>query len=224
MPLKIIRPDHMEIMGKGPVLLTATHATSPHADLHTGPILEDTALVAKCYAIIGKVSREYLDLNRIQSANSDFRAAIQTLLDEEGVKCILDIHGKRDPGVEIGTAIGETASESTTRIVEDILAKSFKVTLNQHYKGIELGSIVTTYNTKSATGQFSLEAVQIEFGEEERTLQREAIITSIALIVSALNHKLGFSMTEESTGNDLDKTNPGLGEESDSENETGGNP
>lgn len=186
--------------------------------------MEDSALLAKCYAVIGKISRDYLDLNRMESANSDFRGAIETLLDEEGVKYILDIHGKRDPGVEIGTAIGETASESTTRIVEEILTKTFKVTLNEHYKGMVLGNIVTTYNTKSAEGRFSLEALQIEFGEEERTLQRENIITSIALIVSALNNKLGYSVAQESAGNDLDKTYPGLREETDSEDETSSNP
>lgn len=224
MPLKIIRPDHMEIIGKGPVLLTATHAAGPHADLHTGPIVEDSALLAKCYAVISKVSRDYLDLNRMESATSDFRASIQTLIDEEDVKYILDIHGKRDPGVEIGTAIGETASESTTRIVEEILAKTFKVTSNEHYKGMVLGNIVTTYNTKSAEGQFSLEALQIEFGEAERTLQRENIITSIALIVSALNNKLGYSVAQKSAGNDLDKTDPGLREETNSEDETSSNP
>ena len=211
-------------MGKGVVLLIAPHSTGPDADLHAGPIVEEAALLSKCYAVIGKVSRDYLDLNRIQSAKSDFRKAIQDFLDEYGVKCILDIRGKRDQGVDIGTAQGESASQSTTDTVQGILSKNFTVTLNADHFGTEPGSIITTYNQKDAEGRFSLEALQIEIGHEERTFQKDKIVSSIADIVSVLNQKLDFSMTDEGTSDDLDEAYPRLGEESDGEDEPSRNP
>src|SRR5712692_4305986 len=117
MPLKITRADHVEFMGEGYVLLTAPHAAGPEADLHTGQIVEDAALVSRSCAVIGKVSREYLDLTKIQAARTEFRKSIDTLLANNGIRIIFDIHGKKDPGVDIGTALGETASEETTNLV-----------------------------------------------------------------------------------------------------------
>src|SRR5712691_4863562 len=86
MPVKIIHPDHVEIVGLGHVLLTAPHATSRDADIHTGPIVEEAALTSRSYAVIGKVSGEFLDLSRIQSARSEFRKSIEGFLAEDGIR------------------------------------------------------------------------------------------------------------------------------------------
>ncbi len=190
MPVKIIHPDHVEIVGLGHVLLTAPHAASPDADLHTGPIVEEAALTSRSYAVIGKVSREFLDLNRIQSAQSEFRKSIESFIAEDGIRYLLDIHGKKEPGVDIGTAAGQTCSDSTTELVRSRLVKDFTVKVNNEYKGLKPGSIVTSYNRKNAEGDFVVETIQIEFGHEERQFQREKVISDVSEIADILNARL----------------------------------
>src|SRR5216683_3475847 len=190
MPVKIIHPDHVEIVGLGHVLLTAPHIASPDADLHTGTIVEEAALTSRSYAVIGKVSREFLDLNRIQSAQSEFRKSIEGFIAEDGIRYVLDIRGKKEPGVNIETAAGRTCSDSTTELVRSRLVKDFTVKVNSEYKGVESGSIVTSYNRKDAKGNFVVETIQVEFGHEERQFQREKVISDISEIVDILNARL----------------------------------
>ena len=193
MPVKIIHPDHVEIVGLGRVLVTAPHTTSPDADLYTGSIVEEAALTSRSYAVIGKVSREFLDPNKIQSAKSEFRKGIEAFITEDGIRYVLDIHGKRDPGVDIGTALGQTSSDSTTELVRARLVKDFTVTLNTELVKLEPGSIVTSYNQKDEKGDFVVETIQIDFGHEERQLQREKVIRDIAEIADILSARLGTS-------------------------------
>ncbi len=197
MPLKIVRPDHVEFVGEGYVLLTAPHAAGPETHLHTGQIVEDVALVSRSCAVIGKVSREYVDLNRIQAARTEFRKSIDALLADNGIRMVLDIHGKKDPGVDVGTTLGETASEGTTNLVREWLSRDFTVNVNEKYRGIEAGSIVTTYGRRSSDGSFAIEALQIEFGHEERTYKRDKVVESIAQLVALANRKFGFTKTDE---------------------------
>src|SRR5712692_9861826 len=179
MPVKIIHPDHMEIVGLGRILLTAPHAASPSADLHTGPIVEEAALTSRSYAVIGKVSKELLDLNKIQSVKSEFRKGIETFIAEDGIRYVLDIHGKKDPGVDIGTAPGQTSSDSTTELVRARLVKDFTITMNKEFVKLEPGSIVTGFNHKDEKGDFVVETLQIVFGHEERQFQREKVISDL---------------------------------------------
>lgn len=197
MPLKIIRPDHVEFMGEGYVLLTALHAAGPEAEFHTGQIVEDAALIARSCAVIGKVSREYLDLNRLQAAQAEFRRSIDTLLEDNGIRLVLDIHGKKDPGVDIETVLGETASEETTSLVREWLSRDFPVNVNGKYRGIEQGNIVTTYGKRSNDGSFASEALQIAFGHEERTFKRDKVVNGVAELVALANRKLGFTKTDK---------------------------
>src|SRR2546425_11922002 len=193
MPVKIIYPDHVEIVGLGHVLLTAPRTASPDADLHTGTIVEEAALTSRSYAVIGKVSREFLDLNRIQSAQLEFRRSIEGFIAEDGIRYLLDIHGKEEPGVDIATTVGQTCSDSTTELVRSRLAKDFTVKVNNQYKGVESGSIVTSSNRRDAKGNFVVETVQIEFGHEERQFQREKVISDISEIADLLNARLMVS-------------------------------
>jgi len=190
MPVKIIHPDHVEIVGLGHVLLTAPHIASPDADLHTGTIVEEAALTSRSYAVIGKVSREFLDLNRIQSAQSEFRKSIEAFIAEDGIRYVLDIRGKKEPGVNIGTAEGQTCSDSTTELVKSRLSKDFTVKVNGEYKGVESGSVVTSYNSEDAKGNFVVETIQFEFGHEERQFQREKVISDISEIADILDGQL----------------------------------
>src|SRR6266571_209033 len=135
MPVKIIHPDHVEIVGLGHVLLTAPHIASPDADLHTGTIVEEAALTSRSYAVIGKVSREFLDPNRIQSAQSEFRKSIEGFIAEDGIKYLLNIRGKKEPGVNIGTAEGQTCSDSTTELVLSRLSNLSSVMMRDSFRG-----------------------------------------------------------------------------------------
>ena len=188
MPVKIIHPDHLEIVGLGRVLLTAPHATSADADLHTGQIVEEAALTSRSFAVIGKVDKEFLDWNRIQSAQSEFRKGIEGFVSEDGIRYILDIHGKKEPGVDIGT--GQTCSEPTTELVRSRLAKDFTVKVNSEHKGDEPGSVITSNNRTDAKGNFAVETIQIRFGHEERQLLREKVIMDISEIADILNARL----------------------------------
>jgi hypothetical protein len=187
LPVKIIHPDHLEIVGLGHVLLTAPHTASPDADLYTGPIVEEAALTSRAFAVIGKVSRDFLDLNRIQSAQSEFRKSIENFIAEDGIRYLLEIRGKKEPGVNIGTPSGQTSPDSTTELVRSRLVKDFAVTVDSELKGRGPGITVPSYSRKDGKGEFVVEHVQIEFGHEERQLQREKVILDISEIADILN-------------------------------------
>ncbi len=191
-PVKVIHTTHMEILGAGVVLLTAPHARGERADLHTGRIVEDTARRANSYAIIGKTSREHVDLNRIDAFRTRFRRSINEFLDENGIRCILDVHGKKDPGIDIGTCRGITASEALTELVRGRLSKDFSVRVNEKYLGNKPGSIVTSYGRKDPSGRFLVEAIQLEFGREERQLEHDRIVRAMVDLVELINVKLGL--------------------------------
>ena len=193
MPVKIIHLDHMEIVGLGRVLLTAPHASSPEADSHTGSIVEEAALTSRSYAVIGKVSKEFLDFHRIQAAQSEFRKGVEAFIEEDGIRYLLDIHGKKEPGVYIGAAPGRTSSDSTIELVMSRLAKDFTVNVNKEFAKLNPGSIVTTYNRKDAKGEFVLETIQIDFGQDERQFQREKLISDVSEIADILNSRLNVS-------------------------------
>ena len=196
MPVKIIHSDHVEIVGLGHVLLTAPHTTSPDADLHTGQIVEEAALTSRSFAVIGKVDREFLDPNRIQSAQLEFRKGIEGFVLEDGIRYILDIRGKKEPGVNIGTVEGQTSSDSTTELVRSRLVKDFTVKVNNEYKGDEPVSLVKGYDRKDAKGNFTVETIQIQFGHEERQFLREKVIRDISEIADILNARLEPSRTD----------------------------
>ena len=191
-PVKVIHPGHMEVLGAGLVLLTAPHAGGGRGDVNTGQIVEEASRRANSYAVIGKTSREVVDLNRVEAAQTDFRKSINEILDENGVRCILDVHGKKEPGIDIGTCRGTTASEGLTELVRARLSKDFKVKVNDKYMGNKPGSIVTTYGKKDALGQFRVEAVQLEFGLKERLLERDTIVTVLVDLVVMINAKLSL--------------------------------
>jgi len=190
MPVKIIHPDHVEIIGLGHVLLTAPHIANPDADLYTGPIVEEAALTSRSFAVIGKVSRDFLDLNRTQSAKSELRKSVESFIAEDGIRYLLDIRGKKEPGVDIGTLSGQTSSDSTTELVRSRLVKDFAVTTTNEFKGLEPGSMVTSFSQKDGKGEFVVETIQIEFGHEERQFQKEKVILDVSEIADILNARL----------------------------------
>jgi len=204
MPLKIVRKDHVDIPGSGYVLLTTAHVAHPERDLYTGQIVEEAALLSKCFAVIGKASREFVNPNRVQFAQSELRESIQTFLKEEGVRCILDIRGRKDPGVVLRTVRSDSASRLTIDLVKTRLARDFKISVVEDDKVLDPESIITTYSKKDQQGNFTVEAFQIEFGLEEKSLKRNKVIEVIAEIVGLINQELGFSESDQGGSDALD--------------------
>jgi hypothetical protein len=204
MPLKIVHKNHVDIPGRGYVLLTTPHAISPEADLFMGQIVEEAALLSKCFAVIGKAGREFGDPSTIQVAQSDLRESIQRFLKEDGLRCILDIRGKMEPGVCISSAGGESASQSTTDMIKTRLAGDFRLDAKAEDKDCDPYSLATSFSKKGPDGSFILEAIQVEIGLEEKTLKREKIIGFLADIVGLINQNLGYSESDQGAGNILD--------------------
>src|SRR5439155_17772553 len=142
----------VEIVGLGHVLLIAPHAIGPDADLHIGQIVEEAALTSRSFAVIGKGNREFFDMNRIQSAQSEFRKGIEGFVSEDGIRYILDLRGKKEPGVNIGTAGRQTCSDSTTELVKSRLVEDFTVTADGEDKVDEPRSTVASNDSKDAKG------------------------------------------------------------------------
>ena len=197
MPVKIIYPDHVEIIGLGRVLLAAPHATRPNTDLHMGTIVEEAALTSRSYAVIGKVNREFLDPNRIQSAESELRKSIDEFVVEDGIRYILVIHGKEEPGVDITTVVGSKGSESTTELVKSMLVNDFTVLVNNENKPDIAGGFGTGHNDENArSDSVVVENIQIRFGSEERQFQREKVIRDISETADVLNGRVVESQAD----------------------------
>jgi len=187
MPVKIIHPDHIEIVGLGSVLLTAPHASSPDADLHTGQIVEEAALTSRSFAVIGKVNKDFIDPTRLLFAQSELRTSIEGFITDDGIRYILHIRGREEPGVEVGTIAGQTCSDSTIELVRSRLANDFTVAARGEYGAGEPGTKVTSHNPKDVKDALRVDTVQIQFGHEERQFQRENVIRDISEIADILN-------------------------------------
>lgn len=189
MPVKIVRRDHFELLGEGYVLLAAPHAAGPEADLQTGQIVEDAALTSRCYAVVGKVSPEYRDLNRVQAAQTELRKSIDAMIEENGIRCLLDIRGKKDAGVKMVELDGTTISPATIEFVRTRLSKNFAVTGLLESAGSRPENNFTVYSKEDVRGS-SFEALQLQFGKRERELERELVVNSLVELVALLNQKL----------------------------------
>ncbi len=161
-----------------------------------GQIVEDAALASRAYAVIGKVGNQYSDPNRVEIVRTEFRSSIDSIIEENAIKCILDIHGKEEAGVDMGTGLGRTCTDETGNLVKSFLSRDFTVTVNHKYQGTKPESVATSYQRVGSTGAFLVEAIQLEFGPEERQLKRDKVVDDLAELVGLLNVKLGFVPSE----------------------------
>jgi hypothetical protein len=189
MPLKIIHPDHTEVMGIGVVLLSGPGIGGPRRDLYTGQIAEEAALQSKSWAIVAK-ERKPVQLEDM--AQSDFGNAVKAFVEEYGIRCIIAITGTDEPGITIR---GQERDSNSGEILEIIRS------------GLEPHFIINAFNRPSESGEASspdknqgadtpsgrVEFVQLELGPEERSFRKDQIVGSIADIVGLINAKLGFS-------------------------------
>jgi hypothetical protein len=192
MPLKIIHPDHTEVMGMGVVLLSSPHTTGARRDLYTGQIVEEAALLSKSWAIIAKESKQLQSGDETQSAKLDLDKGVRDFVEEYGIKCIISIGGSGEAGITLKNQKDSSESEEILDIIRSGLEPHFRINTDSDQSEISLsGSQSDAARDDSLTG--SLHIIQLELGPEERSFRKDQIANSVADIVGLINAKLGFS-------------------------------
>jgi hypothetical protein len=194
MPVKIVHPNHIEIMGFGKVLLATPSAITSAGDLHMGQIVEEAALTARAFAVIGKPTRDSSEIQETGPRDQDLRKAIEGFLVEDGIRYVLEFEGKVEPGVEVVTPGDKTCSESTLELVKLRLENAFPVTMRETQGEGQSNGLAGSYTRRDAGGEFLVETVRIVFGGEERQFSREKVISVISEIADLLNGRVGPSL------------------------------
>ena len=194
MPVKIVHPNHVEIMGFGQTLLATP--SSAIADTDLGQITEEAALTSRAFAVIGKPVREPTEADIPGTRIQDLRKGIEGFLTEGGVRYILEIEGKIEPGVELAMTGGKTCSESTLALVRSRLEKEFTVSPIEVRGAGRPDGFAESYSRKDTRGMFTVETVRVVFGGEERQFRKEKVISVISEITDLLNGRVGPSLTD----------------------------
>lgn len=192
MPIKIVHPDHLEIIGKGGVLLSSPPTTKLSSDLSVATLTEEIALLSKGHAIIGKETKS-TDQATIESTFSDYYANAKRLLIDQGAKFLLELRGRKEPGIEIKVD-PSLVPEEMVELVRTAFAVNFEVKVTMQAS--------VEYDRYSTKGKFQV--IVLEFGPVERTVQQDSVIASVADTVGLINGKLGYSESDEGPGHALD--------------------
>lgn len=199
MPLKIIHPDHSEVMGVGVVLLSSPHTTPAGKDLYTGPIVEEAALLSKSWAIIAKPTKPLQSGDETQSATLDLDKGVLDFVEEYGIRCVISVAGTIEPGITLKSQADQSEFEEILDIVKSGLEPHFSINTapdlseNNGLRGEDAG--------RNDSSGHSVYKVQLELGPEERSFRKDQIVNSLADIVGLINAKLGFSEDRSGTLN-----------------------
>ena len=194
MPVKIVHPNHVEIMGFGQILLASPSTAIADADV--GQITEEAALTSRAFAVIGKPIRDPEAPDISNSRDRALRKGIEGFLAEDGIRYILEIGGKIEPGVELAITGGKTCSDSTLALVRLRLEKEFPVNSTEAQGGSPPDGFAASYSRKDEKGVFTVETVRVVFGSEERQFRREKVISVISEIADLLNGRVGTSLAD----------------------------
>ncbi len=193
MPIKILHRNRTELVGTGYVLLITSNTTGS-VELYPGPIAEDAALTARSYAIIGKNNAH--DNEHQAQVLEELRDRINSIIDENRIRCVLEIRSKQDPGIEIQTGPGKTCTEEISNLIHSFLSKNFPVSLN--HESLESQSKnLTGLERKNQDGTFAVQSIRINIGSEELTVRRDKLVDQLAELVGVLNVRLGFDPASE---------------------------
>ena len=192
MPLKIVYPHRQEIVGSGLVLLT-----SPPADLASDSItrnlVEEAALVSKSHALIAQEAK-VMDESKFQLLRSEFFASARTILKDQGIKCIVEVTSRKEPGIEIQSEHESSTQSDALELMSAGLAESFDVT-----------TTLDGRNERGAYGQNGeVQVIRIFLGPEERSLRKDLVVERVAYAVRLINGRLGYSETNKRPGDALD--------------------
>src|SRR6266487_4377407 len=188
MPLKLIRQTHWEIIGRGPSLLSSPPAADQSGELYTGRIVEEVALLSKAHAIIRKDGKYNPDSGIPPDVSSEFEASTKNFIMELGIKCVLVILGKNEPGIEIRTF--QDTGPVPTDLINEGLRSDFEVN--------------TTSGEPGKADAPDVQTFALALGPDERGFRKELVISRIADMVGLINGRLGWSETDERAGNTLD--------------------
>ncbi len=133
------------------------------------------------------MSREYGDITRAQAVQTELHKAISETIVDNGIRCVLDVQGKTERGIDIDTGEAMTASQSLTLLVKEHLSSTFAAMVSMKTTGPRPGSVIATHSAKGKDGAFEVEALQIRFGHEERHSQRDKVVSAIAELVALIN-------------------------------------
>ncbi len=182
---------YVEVRGARPILLTAPHAQGPGADVFTGEIAWWVARIAGCHALIATVSRRSrlpgedrpADYNREWTRDTPFRRRISELIEEHGIRFIVDLHGMESdpirPEVDVGALGGEAArGELVAKVVERLEECGFDVGFEQEF----CGGDILEYHCDGKRVQ----GLQLELSEELREIDEYRGILAVLVVVNTL--------------------------------------
>lgn len=192
MPLKIIRDRFYEIVGRGPVLLSVPPIPEQSIELYMGQVAEEVALLSKAHAIIAKEPKRNLDPSETAKALSEFDNDSLQFLQDLGVKCVLTISGKTDPGFELQTLQGGPKTDEILLMVKARFGNDFDLKATPGQK-----------DPSTATSN-EVQTIGIGIGPEAIGFRNDAVISRLADLVSLIEGLLGGSEGNERTGDVLD--------------------
>lgn len=195
MPLKIIHPDHTEVMGVGVVLLSNPHTTAARRDLYTGQIVEEAALLSKSWAIIAKQSKPLQSADETQIAELDLDKGVQDFVEEYGIKCVISIGGTAEPGISLKSQADGPEGEEILDIITSGLEPHFGINSETDRPENRLPRHRSSDTGRGESSTHSVHTIQLELGPEERSFRKDLVVNSVADIVGLINAKLGFSVS-----------------------------
>jgi len=193
LPIKILHRNRTELVGTGYVLLTTLNTTGP-VELYPGPVAEEVALSSRAYAVIGKNNAH--DSEHQAQVLQELKERIDGIIDENRVKCVLELRSNQDPGIEIQTGPGKTCSEEISNLIHSFLSKSFPVSLDHEPLESQSKSL-TGLERKNQDGTFAVQSVRVNIGSEALAMRRDKLVDQLAELVGVLNVRLGFDPASE---------------------------
>ena len=205
MPVKIIHPDHTEVVGEGLVLLFSPHITTSKRDLFTGQIVEEAALLSKSWAIVARERKQPQSGDETQSADATLEKSVQDFVEEYGIKCVIAIRGAAEPGITVKSQGDGSESEEILDIIRSGLEPHFRLNPEVDLPGNKVLGLQGNDRGADNSSAQSVQIIQIELGPEERSFRKDQIVNSVADIVGLINAKLGFSVSgDERSSSALD--------------------
>ena len=195
MPLKIIHPDHTEVVGEGLVLLFSPHITTSKRDLYTGQIVEEAALLSKSWAIVAKERGHPQSGDETESAEATLEKSVQDFVEEYGIKCVIAIRGAAEPGIAVKSRGDGSGLEEILDIIRSGVEPHFSVKPDVDQPGNKVLGLQGNDREPDNSSAQSLHIIQIELGPEERSFRKDQIVNIVADIVGLINAKLGFSVS-----------------------------
>jgi hypothetical protein len=192
LPLKIIRSDHWEIVGRGAVLLSSPPGLNQAGENYTGRIVEEAALLSNAHAVIERERGRTADSPTLEPTLEEFQLSIQRFLDDFMVRCVVEILGNSDAGIAIHTVRAGTDYKELVQIMKERLAKDFDLKVDPADSDAE----------EDNSGNPPV--IRLLLGPDERGFKKEVVISGIADTVALLNAKLGYSEPDEGASGILD--------------------